>query len=54
MPGGGCGTVTWTLIATGPGTVQVTAGRTTCGEAMGCGPGQGNFTLNVVVGQSRP
>ncbi|MBO0871096.1 MAG: protease inhibitor I42 family protein, partial [Micromonosporaceae bacterium] len=50
VPGGGCGTVTATFRAVAPGRVQLTATRTSCGEARGCTGNQGVFRLTVVVG----
>lgn len=49
VPGGGCGTVTQSFVAVGAGTAQVTAHRTSCGEAMACTPAQASFTVTVVV-----
>jgi hypothetical protein len=39
-PGSGCGTVTQTYTALKAGTADVSADRTTCGEAMACNPAQ--------------
>jgi hypothetical protein len=47
--GGGCGTVSVTFRAARTGTAQLEAHRSSCGEAMACGPGQGQFTVTVVV-----
>jgi hypothetical protein len=52
VPGGGCGTVTAVYLATGSGTADVTAGRTTCGEALGCTPAASRYTLHVRVAAS--
>lgn len=49
VPGEGCGTVTGIFLATGPGTMAVKAHRRSCGEAMGCTGGAGQFSLTVVV-----
>jgi hypothetical protein len=49
-PGQGCGRVTAHFTAVASGTAQVSAARTTCGEAMRCGPGQGDYQVTVVVG----
>jgi predicted secreted protein len=50
VPGQGCGTVTESFTAAGDGTADVTASRTTCGEAMRCTtPAQSNWVLHVVV-----
>ncbi|MER5638374.1 hypothetical protein ABT095_15615 [Kitasatospora sp. NPDC002227] len=48
-PGGGCGTVSATYYAHTPGTAQLTAHRTSCGEAKPCAPDQQNFTVTVVI-----
>jgi hypothetical protein len=48
-PGGGCGTVQVVLHAAAPGTAQLTAGRTSCGEARACAPDQRTYTVNVTV-----
>jgi len=50
VPGAGCGTITETFVATGPGSATVSAHRTSCGEALQCASGQGSFTLSVAVG----
>jgi hypothetical protein len=52
VPGGGCGTVTAVYLATGAGTANVTASRTSCGEALGCTAAGSRYTLNVRVGKS--
>lgn len=49
VPGQGCGTVTIDYTATGPGHATVEATRTTCGEALRCGPGQGDLRFIVIV-----
>ncbi|HEY2704356.1 MAG TPA: hypothetical protein VGL20_11750 [Candidatus Dormibacteraeota bacterium] len=49
VPGQGCGTVTATFVAMHRGTADVTATRTTCGEAMLCSPAQGSYVIHVVV-----
>lgn len=51
VPGGGCGTVTTVFRALGPGRASVTAGRTTCGEAMQCTGTNGAFEVTIVVGE---
>ncbi len=48
-PGGGCATVTSTFTARQPGTVQLTADRTSCGEAMPCSPDQQHFAVTVEI-----
>ena len=49
LPGVGCGTVTATFKAVGPGKAEVTASRTSCGEALRCSPDQSTFDLIVVI-----
>lgn len=49
FPGSGQGTVVARFRALGPGVAQVTAFRTTCGEAMRCTAHQGQFRLSVRV-----
>jgi len=49
VPGQGCGTVTATYVARAVGSTSVAAGRTSCGEAMGCTAEGGAFELNVSV-----
>jgi hypothetical protein len=49
VPGGGCGTVSQAFLAVGPGTATIIAGRTSCGEAMGCTGDQGRYALTVIV-----
>ncbi|MFD8596703.1 hypothetical protein ACFV1L_17040 [Kitasatospora sp. NPDC059646] len=48
-PGGGCGTVTTAFTARTPGTVRLTAHRSSCGEAKPCAPGEQDFTVEVNV-----
>ncbi|MET7378649.1 hypothetical protein ABZT08_07440 [Streptomyces sp. NPDC005526] len=48
-PGRSCGASSARFTAAGPGTVRVTARRTSCGEAMRCPPGQDRFEVTVVV-----
>jgi hypothetical protein len=50
VPGSGCGSVTATFTAVGAGVANVRATRTSCGEALRCGPEQGSFTVTIVVG----
>jgi len=52
VPGGGCGTVTAVYLAATAGTADVTASRTTCGEALGCTPAASRYTLHVRVATS--
>ena len=49
VPGEGCGTVTAMYDAAAPGTADVTASRTSCGEARGCTGNQGSYRLTVVI-----
>jgi hypothetical protein len=49
VPGGGCGTVRAAFDALAPGTADVTASRTSCGEALACTGGAGSYRLTVVV-----
>jgi hypothetical protein len=49
VPGQGCGTVSATFTAMKAGRADVTASRTTCGEAMLCAPAQARYVLHVVV-----
>ncbi|AUG78735.1 hypothetical protein CFP65_3965 [Kitasatospora sp. MMS16-BH015] len=48
-PGSGCGTVVGGFTAKAPGTAQITAHRTSCGEAKPCAPDQQTFTLTVDI-----
>jgi hypothetical protein len=47
--GGGCGTVTALFDAVGPGRADVSATRTSCGEAMSCTGNLGFYRVTVVV-----
>ncbi|HEX3606495.1 MAG TPA: hypothetical protein VH134_11270, partial [Candidatus Dormibacteraeota bacterium] len=50
VPGGGCGTVTQSFAAVSTGGADVTANRTTCGEALRCTtPEQSHWVVHVVV-----
>lgn len=51
IPGTGCGTANMTFSAVGAGQAVISASRTTCGEALACGHGQGQdqCTITVVV-----
>jgi hypothetical protein len=51
-PGVGCGQVTATFDAVGRGRADVTASRSSCGEALSCTGGSGSFRVSVVVGGS--
>jgi len=48
-PGIGCGTVQATFIASATGSAELTASRTTCGEAKACLPGQKSYVTHLVV-----
>jgi hypothetical protein len=48
-PGLGCGTVQAIFIASATGSTELTASRTTCGEAMACPPGQGSYVTHLIV-----
>jgi predicted secreted protein len=49
VPGGGCGTASIRFKALAPGTAVVSATRTTCGEALACGPDQSRYSITVIV-----
>jgi hypothetical protein len=49
VPGGGCGLAIASFDAVGSGSVDVTASRTSCGEAMRCVGSAGSYRLSVVV-----
>jgi hypothetical protein len=49
VPGGGCGTVSAQFDAVAPGRADVTASRTSCGEALACTGAQGAYRVTVVV-----
>ena len=49
VPGGGCGTATAEFVAVGPGQATLSASRTSCGEALACGPASGSYKVTVVV-----
>ncbi|MDB5066313.1 MAG: hypothetical protein JWM18_2747 [Chloroflexi bacterium] len=49
VPGQGCGTVSATFVALSRGWADLTASRTTCGEALRCTPAQGAYRVHVVV-----
>jgi hypothetical protein len=49
VPGEGCGTVTVLFDAVAPGRADVSAKRTSCGEAMSCTGNLGFFRVTVVV-----
>src|SRR5579859_517064 len=49
VPGAGCGTTTATFDAVHAGRADITATRTSCGEAMRCVGDQGSYLVTVVV-----
>jgi hypothetical protein len=49
-PGVGCGEVIARFTAVGPGRADITATRTSCGEALSCPAGSGSYRVSVVVG----
>jgi hypothetical protein len=49
VPGGGCGLAIASFDAVGTGSADVTASRTSCGEAMRCVGTAGSYRLAVVV-----
>src|SRR5215471_14929723 len=49
-PGVGCGQVTATFTAVGAGRADVTASRSSCGEALSCTGSTGSFRVSVVAG----
>jgi hypothetical protein len=49
VPGGGCGAVTATFVAVAVGRAEITAHRSSCGEAMACTGDTGSFRLQVIV-----
>jgi hypothetical protein len=49
IPGGGCGTASMTSTAVGIGSAQISASRTTCGEAMLCTGKAGSYSVQILV-----
>jgi hypothetical protein len=49
VPGQGCGTVTAVYAVVGPGQSQLSASRTSCGEALRCTGTQGAWSVTVDV-----
>lgn len=49
VPGGGCGLAIASFAAVGTGSADVTASRSSCGEAMRCVGNAGSYRLSVVV-----
>jgi hypothetical protein len=48
-PGAGCGTADASFLGLAPGQAQVTASRTSCGEALACSPAAGSYQVTVIV-----
>jgi hypothetical protein len=49
VPGAGCGTVELALRAVRPGSANITARRTSCGEARLCDGDQGHYSVTVKI-----
>ena len=49
IPGSGAGTVVTSYIAHSIGTAQITAHRTSCGEALLCPPDKQSYTVTIAV-----
>lgn len=49
VPGGGCGTESQLFSAVAAGTTTVRAARASCGEALLCTGGKGEFSISIVV-----
>jgi hypothetical protein len=49
LPGIGCGTVVADFQAVGRGSAELSARRTTCGEALRCTGGRGRFEVRIRV-----
>ena len=49
VAGQGCGTVTAVYDATNQGITKISAGRTSCGEAIRCTSGRGAYTVTIKV-----
>jgi hypothetical protein len=49
-PGVGCGQVSATFAAVATGRADVTASRSSCGEALSCTGRSGSYRVSVVVG----
>ncbi|MFF4186639.1 hypothetical protein ACFYZ9_25985 [Streptomyces sp. NPDC001691] len=48
-PGAGCGSVAADFTARGAGTARIVSHRDSCGEAMRCPPGQGDYAVTIKV-----
>lgn len=51
IPGSSCSPLRTDFTALAPGSATVAASRTSCGEAMKCGPNESRFSVTVVVQQ---
>ncbi len=49
VPGGGCNPVLATFMAQKVGTAVLSASRTSCGEALRCGPANSHYRVTIVV-----
>jgi hypothetical protein len=49
VPGQGCGTATAQFVSAAVGQAQISASRTSCGEALRCTPDEGSYTVTIVV-----
>jgi len=49
VPGEGCGIAAREFVAEAAGTVTLTAGRTSCGEALRCTGTNGSYSVTVTV-----
>lgn len=49
VPGGGCAPVLARFTAARAGTAVLSASRTSCGEALACGPKDGHYRVTIVV-----
>ena len=49
MPGGGCNPVVATFTAMSAGTAVLSASRTSCGEALRCGPDNSHYHVTIIV-----
>jgi hypothetical protein len=49
VAGQGCGSVSETFVAASPGRVVVSAGRTSCGEALRCTGPAGTYRVTLVI-----
>jgi hypothetical protein len=49
VPGGGCNPVQATFTAVTVGTAVLSASRTSCGEALRCGPANSHYHVTIVV-----